>query len=195
MFKQTTRISPCPSRPQVEMSVLSPGAEPVTCQANLLLIRHRLLRDESGWSSVGARWWTQDCFCSGPSLSVPAPRPVVSIKVLPERSPGQPRPSSLPPPPISDLPQTRVVHRAQQGTLRLQSERVGEKAPLEKDVSWKPVCLQSSRLIFLNYIFLYSSFFWLYQQLELGYCFSTLFFCFWQRQQSDYKRTSMDTLV
>lgn len=54
------------------MSVLSLGAEPVTCQADLLLIRRRLLRNGSRWSSVGALWWTQDCFCSGPSLSVAA---------------------------------------------------------------------------------------------------------------------------
>lgn len=125
LFPMPSSPLPAQFRPQVEMSVLSFGAEPVTCQADLLLIRHRLPRDKSGRSSPGFTFLcTQDRFALAlPSLSKPPRLVVVSIKVLPERSPGQPRPSysSLPHPvPTSDLPQCCVVHRAQQGTLRLQ---------------------------------------------------------------------------
>lgn len=166
------------------MSVLSLGAEPVTCQANLLLIRRRLLHDKWGRRSVGALWWTRDCFCSGPSLSVPAPQPVVSIKVLLERPPGQSRPSSTPALP-HDLSQSCVVHRAQQGTLRLQSV-VGWRVCQWRSTSGKgcvpkTCCLQSSRLIFLNYIWLYSYFSGCTNSWSWVTASLLFFFCFWQR--------------
>lgn len=45
-----TPVSP----PQVEMPVLPHGAEPVTCQADLLLIPHTLVMSKDGvpWSSL-----------------------------------------------------------------------------------------------------------------------------------------------
>lgn len=96
-----------------------------------------------------------------PCLSQP-PRPVVvSVKVLWARSPGQPWPSSPPQPPTSDFPPT--LRCTQSPTVDVPTAVCSwagsssvEEAPLEKELLRKPICLQSSRLIFLNYILLCS---------------------------------------
>lgn len=130
-FKQIKRVTLSitpplkPFRLQVEMSVLSLGAEPVTCQADLLLIRHCLPRDEPGQSSPGFTSVHPGPFCSGPSLSVPAPSACCCkhqgfTRALTWTASAILFPRPPHPAPTSDLPQCCVVHRAQQGTLRLQ---------------------------------------------------------------------------